>query len=140
MTTRPSKWQKMAEDKDGHRLFTRCDVRGLAERVGPPADVTGVRPRLFVADRSGPTPDQTDDASRDGKPVEISSGVHAIVIEPSNGFLVANLPTTDDKRVHLSIECAMEVARLWDLPVQLHDRVGMKQYTIDPYNTERGAQ
>lgn len=106
-------WNKLADDPQGHRLFRLAGPKGLA---------SDGRVRLFVADRSGSTPDNTDDGRR-GYLTEIDyigtkmSG--AVYLEPSHGFIVANLPTTDGKRVHLSPRCAVEVAALWRLPMTL---------------------
>ena len=102
-------WRKVWGDKGGHRLFVDAD------------QVSG-RLRVWVADRSGSTPDTTDDG-----PLEIRFPLDGIELHPSHGHLIASVPVRKAKSLHtdftvgLSVGCARHLAKLWSLPITIRD-------------------
>ncbi len=118
------KWKRVHVDgPDGHRLFVKIDA--LSQRVArvAPWDPEDV-PRLFVADRSGTTPDRTDDGEIEidyHRLVNVDGGL--LVLRPTHGYLVADVPVIvkgrEGCKVGLSAGCVMHLAGAWGLAVEV---------------------
>lgn len=102
-------WERLHIDRGGHRLYAKTNDTGEREQV------PGLgRVRVWVGDGSGANPDYTDSGA-----IEIVPHTEVIVAKVSFGYLVAPIGCTnedgDEAHVHLTIGCAIYLARLWGL-------------------------
>lgn len=132
-----ARWTCIHKDKGGHRLFIDTDL---------PVEGTDV-PRVFIADQSGSTPDQTDDGVLEID-YEALIKTDRITLAPSHGHLIADVPVLKYAAgrerycscsgaetgcehadwcdyfaytVGLSAGCAVHYARLTEIPLLVSD-------------------